>query len=91
MKQHFNIKIYGRVQGVGYRRFCQREAQEIGISGFVKNMPDGSVYIEAEGEDFELENFLLRCRQGPPLSRVNDIKISQSRPEDYTDFIIRYA
>jgi acylphosphatase len=51
MKKHFNIRISGRVQGVFFRASTKAKAEELGISGFVQNEPDGSVYIEAEGEE----------------------------------------
>jgi len=50
MKKHVNITVKGRVQGVGFRYSAMEAAEELGIKGFVRNMPDGSVYIEAEGE-----------------------------------------
>ncbi|MEO0218368.1 MAG: acylphosphatase, partial [candidate division WOR-3 bacterium] len=48
------IKVYGRVQGVGYRYFAQRHARKLGIKGYAENKPDGSVYIEAYGDEKSL-------------------------------------
>ena len=57
MKKAVILKISGRVQNVGFRYHTRKKAQEMGISGFVKNQVDGSVYIEAEGEEEVLAAF----------------------------------
>ncbi len=67
------LRIVGRVQGVGYRFFIEREAERLALSGWVRNMPDGSVELEAEGERATLEQLVDRARAGPPLSRVTRI------------------
>lgn len=63
---HYNIRVSGHVQGVGYRYASIRKARGFGIKGFVKNEPDGSVYIEAEADKQQLDKFLDWCRIGPP-------------------------
>ena len=74
--------IYGRVQGVGFRRFAQRCANEFSIGGWVKNRPDGNVEIEAIGEKQQLNSFLSRISQGSWFSDVEDIEeISTSQVE----------
>ncbi|MCX6765750.1 MAG: acylphosphatase [Candidatus Moranbacteria bacterium] len=70
---HLRIKIYGRVQGVFFRHSAREKAEELGISGFARNEPDGTVYIEAEGGKVKLEKFLEWCRKGPPLARVEKV------------------
>lgn len=65
--------VHGRVQGVGFRWFTQRQGQALGLSGRVRNEPDGSVAVEAEGERRDLEQFLVLLRQGPTGSRVTDV------------------
>ena len=55
MLNHLNITLYGKVQGVFLRRTIEHEAKRKGIAGFVRNEPDGSVYIEAEGEENNIE------------------------------------
>jgi|GEM_PF-335438 len=60
------ITISGRVQGVGFRYYIFRAAQELRIKGIIKNLPDGKVYIEAEGDPQNIEIFLEKCREGPP-------------------------
>ncbi len=71
----------GRVQGVGYRYFVTDCAQKTGITGFVRNLPDGSVMIVAEGGDEILENFIHMARaEGDPLIRVEELEVTTSKP-----------
>lgn len=68
------IKVFGRVQGVGFRYYAQKQAQELGIAGYVRNLRDGSVYIEAEGQESALEQFILWCEEGPAWARVTKVE-----------------
>lgn len=68
--KHVKIKIYGKVQGVFFRASARKEAQELNVVGFAENLPDGSVYIEAEGEEDILKEFLEWCEIGPTQARV---------------------
>lgn len=70
MKQSTILIIHGKVQGVGYRYFAKIKADMNGICGFVKNLSDGNVLIEAEGETDQLESFIYACSQGPAFGRV---------------------
>ncbi|MEA2042812.1 MAG: acylphosphatase [Bacteroidota bacterium] len=90
MKIHYNIRVWGRVQGVGYRFNCKREAKAMGITGFVKNRPDGSVYIEAEGDASNLEIFVSRCKKGPTYAHVDKVHINKSEPVGFSEFKISY-
>lgn len=83
------IRVSGKVQGVGFRFYTQKEARLLGVSGFVKNMRDGSVYIEAEGESDVMEAFILWCRKGPEWARVDDISIQNKPKENFDGFDIR--
>jgi len=65
------FRVHGEVQGVGYRRFAQREAQTLGLAGWVRNEPDGSVSGEADGPEAGLAAFRLRLAQGPTFGRVS--------------------
>ena len=65
-----SVRINGRVQGVGYRYFVQRKAQEKSLTGWVKNRADGTVEIEAIGPKISLEEFLNYVRVGPPAANV---------------------
>jgi acylphosphatase len=62
--------VRGCVQGVGCRRFAQRTAESLGVAGFVRNRPDGTVEGEAESDAAALQQFLAALRQGPRLSKV---------------------
>ncbi len=84
------LRVYGRVQGVFFRAFTQEEAREMGLRGFVINRPDASLYIEAEGEEKKLTEFLERVKTGPPAARVRDMDIQWCEPAGYEDFQIRY-
>jgi acylphosphatase len=86
MKKHYNITVRGRVQGVGFRYNVRRQALSLGLDGFVKNMPDGSVYIEAEGYQSDLDEFVDWCRVGSSGSRVIDVIVSVSNLEGLTGF-----
>ncbi|MBU1000228.1 acylphosphatase [Patescibacteria group bacterium] len=65
MSIHLNIKIYGLVQGVFFRATAKEKADSLSITGFAKNMPDGSVFIEVEGEKKNLDKFVKWCHIGP--------------------------
>jgi acylphosphatase len=73
MSKHLKITITGRVQGVGFRHAARDQARYMGIKGYVKNLSDGSVFIEAEGDDEAMALFVRWCRQGPPFARVEDV------------------
>lgn len=69
--QHLTTKIYGRVQGVGFRMSAQSMAIKLNITGFVKNEEDGTVYIEAEGEEENLKKFLEWCYKSPLTAKID--------------------
>lgn len=69
------IRVYGRVQGVGFRYAAAGEARKLGVAlGVARNEQDGSVYIEAEGEEPALQKFLAWCRRGPRLAKVERVE-----------------
>ena len=68
------LKVYGKVQGVGFRFYTQKRAQELSLKGFVQNKTNGSVYIEAEGDADHLEKFILWCNEGPSWARVTKVE-----------------
>jgi len=67
--------IEGRVQGVGFRYFTRRTANGLGLSGFVRNLPDGSVEAVAAGSRESLEALEEHLRKGPPASRVDTVQV----------------
>jgi acylphosphatase len=90
VEQRLLYKIYvrGLVQGVGFRWRAAMEARSRGITGFVRNMPDGSVYIEAEGTRDQLEDFIGWCRRGPAFSSVESVETESHPPVNYIEFRI---
>jgi acylphosphatase len=71
-----NVKVSGRVQGVYFRAFTQRHAVSLGLAGYVRNLPDRSVEVHAEGDREALEQLLETVRKGPPGARVDSIELS---------------
>ncbi len=87
--KHYNIRIIGKVQGVGFRYATREAAKSFKISGFARNESDGSVYIEAEGESDQLEEFINWCEIGPSWARVVKVDKQQEPLTNYTGFNVR--
>jgi acylphosphatase len=86
-----HIHVSGRVQGVYFRRDSCREALKLGLTGWVRNLPDRRVEIIVEGEEPQIENFIDWCRRGPPLAMVRDITMEwQPYVGRFSKFEIRY-
>jgi len=83
------IKVYGRVQGVGFRFYTNKKAVELELSGFVQNKPDGSVYIEAEGEDTNLLTFIDWCNIGPEWARISKVETQFVPPINFNKFQVK--
>lgn len=90
MRAHWKMKITGRVQGVFFRQFCQEKAEELGLTGWVRNEPDGTVYLEAEGEEEVLEKLAELCRQGPKGARVASLEKTVGEVAGFKSFEIVY-
>jgi len=88
MVKHLNILIYGKVQGVFYRASAVEAANNLGIKGFARNEKDESVYIEAEGEEEKLSEFIKWCHAGPPRASVERILTEEGSMKNYTNFVI---
>ena len=84
----YKINIMGRVQGVGFRWSAANEARNRNIKGYVKNLSDGSVYLEAEGSLIQLNIFVDWCKKGPAFGSVESVTIDTSPPVNYLDFRI---
>ncbi|MGC8868966.1 MAG: acylphosphatase [Sulfurihydrogenibium sp.] len=81
----------GRVQGVGFRKFVKKKADEVGVKGFVKNLPDGTVEVLAEADEETLKTFFELIKQGPPLANVEDVKYEFLEKEGgFDEFKIEY-
>ncbi len=70
----YRFSVRGLVQGVGYRYFVLREANALGLSGYARNCPDGSVEVVAEGSERALGDLEVRLRQGPAFASVKDVE-----------------
>lgn len=86
MKKHLNIKILGRVQGVFFRVSAKEQAEKLNIKGFARNESDGTVYIEAEGEEKDLEKFVNWCKDGPPSAKVEKIEVTKGKLKNFTEY-----
>ena len=89
MKVH--IIVVGHVQGVGFRYYTFKRAREIGVTGYVKNLPDGTVEIEAEGDRNLLEDLIEQVKIGPRAAVVNDVHVSwETYTGEYEKFQVTY-
>lgn len=85
------IRVSGAVQGVGFRFFTEDVALELGITGYVRNCPDGSVETYAEGLKSDILTFIDYLRRGPRSARVTDIRVEWDETQKgYQDFRITY-
>ncbi|KAA9031199.1 acylphosphatase [Niallia endozanthoxylica] len=86
-----HIIVSGKVQGVGYRYFSQMKAVQYGVTGWAKNLADGSVEITAVGSKDQLDPFVEELRIGNPFSKISDMKITESEAsENFNSFTIKY-
>lgn len=74
------LRVTGLVQGVFYRQSTAIEAERLGLAGSVRNLPDGSVEVVAEGRRAEVETLVAWCRRGPPAARVEDVAAGWEAP-----------
>lgn len=88
MKKNYAIVVRGTVQGVGYRYYVKQSADDLGLCGFARNEGDGSVYIEAEGDEESLVLFLDNCHTGPPSAIVDSLEFIESNLSGYSSFSI---
>lgn len=86
--KHYKIKVLGRVQGVWFRQGTFLEANRLGLKGIVQNLPDGSVQIEAEGDEGKLQELLDWCKDGPEHASVESVTYTEDKPKNYKDFTV---
>ena len=86
----WELSIRGLVQGVLYRRYAERQALELGLAGFVRNLPDGSVECVIEGEREALAQFLSWARKGPPMARVDQVVVTEREAKGEAGFQLRW-
>jgi acylphosphatase len=84
--KHINIRITGKVQGVSFRATTKAVADQMGVRGIIRNEKDGSVYIEAEGDDVLLEVFLEWCHEGSDRSKIENVDVVPGELKNYQNF-----
>ncbi|MFA5133659.1 MAG: acylphosphatase [Patescibacteria group bacterium] len=84
--KHYTIKIYGRVQGVFFRKSAREMAEKLNLSGYAKNEPDHTLFIEVEGEEEKLDEFLKWCNDGPELARVEKLRVMEADLKNFKGF-----
>jgi acylphosphatase len=85
-----HVKIYGFVQGIGFRSYVARFAKKLDIKGWVRNAKDGTVEAIFEGKEELINKMLDACRKGPDLASVSKIEVKEESPYGFRDFEIRY-
>lgn len=83
--------VTGRVQGVWYRAHTRDKARELGVTGYARNLPDGSVEIVAQGDKAQIEALMDWARLGPPMAEVANVEVTETTTDsDYESFEVRY-
>lgn len=86
-----HLIFYGKVHGVGFRKFVKTKAQQLGVKGYVKNLPDGTVEVVAKADSKTLEKFIDEIKEGPERAIVEKIDKKEINSEvDYDEFKIEY-
>lgn len=81
-------RVTGRVQGVSFRWYTQEQARRLGVSGWVRNEPDGSVLLHAEGDDEAVDALVAWCHDGPGFARVRGVAVRDASPTGAAGFDI---
>ncbi len=89
MTRHYDIIVKGKVQGVSYRFSTHHKAIKLGLTGLVKNMPDGSVFIEAEGKEEAINKLIEWCYYGPPKAKVTEVNATEGEVKGYKTFELK--
>ena len=85
-----HVSVTGRVQGVFFRAWTSDQANELGVTGWVRNCPDGRVDMHIEGEETAVEQLIQRLHRGPPSARVDDVHVWNVELCDFEDFEVRH-
>jgi len=87
--KHYEIIVYGRVQGVGFRYAALNRARSLNLKGWVENLHNGSVRTAIQGNDNSCREYIQWCRNGSGYSWVERLEISEKEPELFTSFVVR--
>ncbi len=90
MSKCAKLKIFGRVQGVFFRDHTQEKAKELGVVGWVRNMPDGTVEALIEGSADAIEQMIAWCHQGPSSAQVEKVEVEWMDAEGCEGFEVRF-
>jgi acylphosphatase len=82
--------VSGRVQGVGFRWYAREHAEQLGLAGWVRNMPDGRVELWLEGNEKSVEAMLVWLERGPPAAHVKNVEVVERACEGLTAFAVRH-
>ena len=85
-----HITVTGRVQGVFFRGWMRDQATGLGVTGWVRNCPDGRVDAHIEGEETAVQQLIERLHEGPPAAQVDDVKTWEVETFDFDDFEVRH-
>jgi acylphosphatase len=85
MKKRIQLIVSGKVQGVFFRASTREKAEQLGIGGSARNLPDGRVEIIADGDQASLQQFIAWCHEGPPLSRVKNVAVTDMETSQFFD------
>ena len=85
-----HVRVTGRVQGVFFRAWAQGHARDLGVSGWIRNCPDGSVEAHLTGEEDAVARMIERMRSGPSNARVDELVVEDSEPENLGRFELRH-
>jgi acylphosphatase len=88
VQKRISLLITGKVQGVGYRYSVKLKAESMAIRGYVRNQPDGSVFVTVQGENTAVENFVKWCYKGPSAAFVSGVEKISGSIEDFSEFKI---
>ena len=89
MTRHYNITVRGKVHGVSYRFCTHIQALKLNLTGYVKNKHDGSVFIEAEGSEENINKLIEWCYSGSPLCKVTEVLAEEGDVKDFKNFEIK--
>jgi acylphosphatase len=85
-----DVRVTGRVQGVAFRAYAEQEAARLGVAGWVRNEPDGSVAAHLEGEPDAVDAMVAWCERGPSSARVQHVSVREARVTGARGFETRY-
>ena len=89
MKEAVHVFVSGMVQGVFYRSWAEGTARELGLKGWVRNLPDGRVEAVFEGQKSRVDRMMELCRKGPPRAKVDKVEARKERVSGFEGFQVR--